>query len=247
MARNPALLLLHCLLGAAAGLMCGGIFYGMQLDLAGAQGRLGAIFFALTLTALTSLTTIDLLIAERGLVVREVAGGYYRPSAYYLSKAALDGLLLRVAPALLFAAAFYPLSGFRRHAAHAAVFAGVLSAFAATVGALSLACAAGAGSAGRAALAMNLVLLFSLLVAGFLVNNESIPVALRCGRKGAGRGRCRGKKKKKESEQSVHYEALARYASLHLALTARHPPTQPNQMAARPVDVPVRVRRPGHQ
>jgi hypothetical protein len=55
----------------------------------------------------------------------------------------------------------------------------VLAAFAATVGALSLACAAGAGSAGRAALAMNLILLFSLALAGFLVNAESIPPSLR--------------------------------------------------------------------
>ena len=120
-ARNPALLLMHCALGAGAGLLCGGIFYKMGTDLAGAQvrrgreggdaggawrgvgegraghsakhttlnaipffihataqGRLGAIFFALTLMALTSLTTVDLLIAERGLVIREVAGGYYR-------------------------------------------------------------------------------------------------------------------------------------------------------------------------
>jgi len=77
-ARNPALLLMHCLLGGGAGLLCGGIFWRMGTDLAGAQGRLGAIFFALTLMALTSLTTVDLLIAERGLVVREVAGGYYR-------------------------------------------------------------------------------------------------------------------------------------------------------------------------
>ena len=104
---------------------------------------------------------------------------HHSPSSYYLSKAALDGLLLRVAPALLFAASFYPLSGFRRDVPAAALFVGVLAAFAATVGALSLACAAGAGSAGRAALAMNLILLFSLALAGFLVNAEAIPASLR--------------------------------------------------------------------
>ena len=36
--------------------------------------------------ALTSLTTVDLLVNERGLVVKESLGGYYRPVSYYLSK-----------------------------------------------------------------------------------------------------------------------------------------------------------------
>ncbi len=38
--------------------------------------------------ALTSLTTVDLLVNERGLVVKEALGGYYRPLSYYLSKGA---------------------------------------------------------------------------------------------------------------------------------------------------------------
>ena len=48
----------------------------------------GAIFFPLVFMALTSLTTVDLLCNERGLVVKEVLGGYYRPVSYYLSKGA---------------------------------------------------------------------------------------------------------------------------------------------------------------
>ena len=84
--RNPALLLMHAAMGASMGVLCGGIFYGLKFDIAGAQGRLGACFFSLTLMALTSLTTVDLLTNERGLVVKEVLGGYYRPVSYYISK-----------------------------------------------------------------------------------------------------------------------------------------------------------------
>ncbi len=46
----------------------------------------GAVFFSLVFLALTSLTTVDLLVNERGLVVKEAIGGYYRPVSYYLSK-----------------------------------------------------------------------------------------------------------------------------------------------------------------
>jgi len=44
------------------------------------------VFFSLVFLALTSLTTVDLLVNERGLVVKEALGGYYRPVSYYLSK-----------------------------------------------------------------------------------------------------------------------------------------------------------------
>ena len=52
------------------------------------RGGAGAVFFSLVFLALTSLTTVDLLVNERGLVVKETLGGYYRPISYYLSKGA---------------------------------------------------------------------------------------------------------------------------------------------------------------
>ena len=177
--RNPALLMMHCGMGAAMGALCGGIFFGLKFDIAGAQGRLGAAFFSLTLMALTSLTTVDLLTCERGLVVKEVLGGYYRPVSYYLAKATLDGLLLRVLPAVLFSIPLYPMSGMQTGAPHVALWFSVLSVFSAAVGALSMAVTVGFGTAGRASLVMNLVLLLSLLFAGFLVNVASITPALR--------------------------------------------------------------------
>lgn len=55
----------------------------------------GAVFFSLVFLALTSLTTVDLLVNERGLVVKESLGGYYRPVSYYLSKGEGSEALLR--------------------------------------------------------------------------------------------------------------------------------------------------------
>ena len=71
--------------------------------------------------------------------------------------ATLDGLLLRVLPAVLYAAPFYPMIGFQRSASHIALFFCMLAVFSATVGALSMAITVGFGTAGRAALIMNLV------------------------------------------------------------------------------------------
>ena len=99
--------------------------------------------------------------------------------SYYLSKATLDGLLLRILPAILFAVPLYPMSGFQPGAPQVALFFCVLAVFSAAVGALSMAVTVGFGTAGRASLVMNLVLLLSLLFAGFLVNVSSITPTLR--------------------------------------------------------------------
>ena len=80
---------------------------------------------------------------------------------------------------MLFAIPLYPMSGFQPGAPQVALFFCVLAVFSAAVGALSMAVTVGFGTAGRASLVMNLVLLLSLLFAGFLVNVNSITPALR--------------------------------------------------------------------
>ena len=93
--------------------------------------------------------------------------------------AILDGLLLRVLPALLFCVPFYPMIGFQADAAHIAVFFCGLAVFSATVGALSMAITVGLGTAGRASLIMVLIILLMLPFTGFLVNVGAMPVVLR--------------------------------------------------------------------
>ena len=39
--RNPTLLLMHCVMALIMGLLCGGIFWHISNDIAGAQNRLG--------------------------------------------------------------------------------------------------------------------------------------------------------------------------------------------------------------
>ncbi|GAB4823317.1 hypothetical protein N2152v2_010363 [Parachlorella kessleri] len=198
--RNPSLLILHWAMAVGMGVLMGAIFYNVGLDISGAQNRAGGLFFALAFFAFTSLTTTDLLTAERRLVVREVRGGYYHAYSYLLSKAVLDALLLRVIPVFLYSAPFYPMMGLQSGSTQVALFLMLLATFAVAVGALSLAVTvgkfaprrivqalarrvagvcfqigSGCSTAGKASLVMNLILLISLLVGGFFVNVASIP------------------------------------------------------------------------
>jgi hypothetical protein len=110
---------------------------------------------------------------------REMRRAYYSPLAYAATKLALDGVLLRALPAVLFALPFYGLMGLSSAPGALATFVFSFVAFNAAVGALALALAAALDSPGKTVLAMNLVLLVGVLFAGFLANKESIPAPLR--------------------------------------------------------------------
>ena len=177
--RNPTLLMLHLLLAICTGLITGAIFYELDDTSVGVQNRMGGTFFALSFLAFTSLTTVDLLMNERTVVLREVRSRFYRPSSYLISKIALDGMLLRVIPAILYWLPFYYMAGFQYGTSYAASFLFILIAFNCAVGAMSMCVTIGCNTAGQASFIMNFLLLFSLAFTGFLVNVNSIPAVLR--------------------------------------------------------------------
>jgi len=176
--RNPTLLILHVVLAAIVGVLNGAIFYQVEPTFSGVQNRMGATFFALALLAFTSLTTVDLLMNERNVVMREVRSGYYGPVAYLLSKLALDGMLLRVIPAIVFWAPFYYMTGFRTGSVYAAMYLFTMISFNCCIGALSMAVTIGCNTAGQAAFVMNFTLLFMLVFTGFLVKISSVTPVL---------------------------------------------------------------------
>lgn len=132
--RNPTLLRLHLGIALLMGLATGAVFWQLDSSNVGVQNRMGGTFFALAFLAFTSITTVDLLILERAVVIREVRGGYYRPSAYLLSKLTLDGVFLRALPALLYWCCFYYMAGFRSGAAYGATYAFCLLTFSCAIG-----------------------------------------------------------------------------------------------------------------
>jgi ABC-type multidrug transport system ATPase subunit len=177
--RNPLLAGLHAAGGLLLGLIVGAIFLRVANDTSGAQNRVGAMFFALCLLAFTSVTTVDLVQAERAAASREVQRRYYSSGLYCLAKLLVDGLCLRALPSVLFCVPFYFLMGLVPLPAQFFTFTLVVVAFSCAVGALALALAALLDSPGKAALLMNMVLLVGVLFAGFLANKDAIPAALR--------------------------------------------------------------------
>jgi ATP-binding cassette subfamily G (WHITE) protein 2 len=66
MLRNPLLTAFHALGGLVLGILVGIIFFSVKNDTSGAQNRVGAIFFALSLLAFTSVTSVDLVQVRGG-------------------------------------------------------------------------------------------------------------------------------------------------------------------------------------
>jgi len=176
--RHPALLKLHIGVSILVGAATAVIFQNVPNDLAGLQNRAGCIFFTLTFFAFGSLTSIDLFINERAVFTRESQGGYYRVGTYFFAKALLDGLLLRVLPAVLYGLIVYWSIGFRNTPSHVCVFFATLSLFNLAAGALSMVIATVSPTAGFASLTTIVALLVGLLFGGFLANADALPVWL---------------------------------------------------------------------
>ena len=176
--RHPALLRLHLVVSALLGVCTAAIFANVPDNLAGVQNRAGCLFFTLTFFAFGSMTSIDLFMSERAVFSREQRGKYYRVGTYFISKALLDGLLLRVMPAVLYGVIVYWLVGMRTDPGNVSVFFLTLSLFNLAAGALSMVLTICSPSAGVAGLVTIVVLLISLLFGGFLANIDTIPVWL---------------------------------------------------------------------
>ena len=173
--RHPALLKLHLVVSILVGAATALIFQNVPNDLAGIQNRAGCIFFTLTFFAFGSLTSIDLFISERAVFTRETQGGYYRVGTYFFAKAVLDGLLLRVLPAVLYSVIMYWAIGLRNTPSHVCVFFATLALFNLAAGALSMVIATVSPTAGFASLATIVALLVGLLFGGFLANADALP------------------------------------------------------------------------
>ncbi|KAL4166280.1 hypothetical protein KRP22_013545 [Phytophthora ramorum] len=173
--RHQSLLVLHVVLSLALGLFGGLIFNGVTNDLAGFQNRMGAFYFILTFFGFASMSSMDLFIAERQIFLRETGAMYYGAFSYFLAKATLDMLLLRVLPASLFASIFYWFMGLQSSVEHFLLFWLTLVLFNVAAGSICLLVGVLARRVGAANLGATVVLLVMLLFGGFLLNTETMP------------------------------------------------------------------------
>ena len=173
--RNPMLMLTHYAISVVLAVLLGYFFYGLTLDLAGFQNRLGLLFFILALFGFSTLTSLTVFTAERLLFVRERAKGYYSPVAYFGAKVFFDIVPLRVIPPIILGAIVYPMTGLVPAWAEFWKFILFLVLFNLAAAAICLFIGIVFKNPGVANLMGSLVMLFSLLFAGFLLNHDKIP------------------------------------------------------------------------
>lgn len=175
--RNPMLMLTHYAIAIVLAVLSGYLFYGLTDDIPGFQNRLGLFFFLLALFGFSTLTSLNVFASERLLFVRERANGYYSPITYFAAKLLFDIIPLRIIPPLLMGAIIYPMTGLVPDAAHFFRFILVLVLFNLAAASICLFIGIVCKDGSVANLIGSLVMLFSLLFAGLLLNHNAIPKA----------------------------------------------------------------------
>ncbi|KAH7133412.1 hypothetical protein B0J13DRAFT_451127 [Dactylonectria estremocensis] len=173
--RNPMLMLTHYAIAIVLAVFSGYLFYGLTDDIPGFQNRLGLFFFLLALFGFSTLTSLTVFATERLLFVRERANGYYSPATYFAAKVLFDIVPLRIIPPILMGSIIYPMTGLVADSTHFFNFITVLVLFNMAAAAVCLFIGIVCKDGGVANLIGSLVMLFSLLFAGFLLNHDATP------------------------------------------------------------------------
>ncbi|GJJ77880.1 ATP-binding cassette, subfamily G (WHITE), member 2 [Entomortierella parvispora] len=173
--RDPMLMLSHFCMSIFLGLLCGALFYKVTNDIPGFQNRMGVFFFMCALFGFSCLSILPSFAHERILFVRERANGYYSPLTYFSSKVLFDIVPLRVIPPMLMGLIIYNMVGLVEGWNEFGKFFLVLVLFNFTASGVCLMIGIIFEEVGVANLMSSLVMLFSMLFGGLLLNKESIP------------------------------------------------------------------------
>lgn len=173
--RNPMLMLTHYAIAILLAVLAGFLFYGLTLDIPGFQNRLGLFFFVLALFGFSTLSSLNVFATERLVFMRERANGYYSPITYFSAKVLFDIVPLRIIPPIIMGSILYPMTGLEPDWPHFFKFMLVLILFNLAASAICLFIGIVCKDNGVASLIGSLVMLFSLLFAGLLLNHDAIP------------------------------------------------------------------------
>ncbi|RKP36699.1 ABC-2 type transporter [Dimargaris cristalligena] len=173
--RDPLLLMTHYIISIFLAILCGMLFYQVSDDISGFQNRMGVFFFLCALFGFSCMTSLQTFATERVLFMRERANGYYAPITYFGAKVIFDIFPLRVIPPLLLGAIVYPMVGLVSGADHFAKFVLVLVLFNLASASICLCIGIICRELSVANLLSSLVMLFSMLFGGLLLNKDSIP------------------------------------------------------------------------
>ncbi|KAJ2460697.1 (ABC) transporter [Coemansia sp. RSA 2424] len=176
--RDPTLMLANYALSVFIGLMCGVLFYQLDNTVQGVQNRLGLLMFVLAFYGFGTTTSLLVFSEERLLYLRERANAYYDPLAYFLAKVTFDLIPLRVVPPLLLTLIAYPMTGMAATWPQFVKFFSTLVLFNLTVASQMFFIGLLAEELVVSNFLASIMLLFSLLFGGLILNKESIPAIL---------------------------------------------------------------------
>ncbi|KAJ1851985.1 (ABC) transporter [Coemansia sp. RSA 1822] len=173
--RDPTLMLANYAVSLFIGLMCGVLFYQLDSSVQGMQNRLGLLIFILAFYGFGCTTSLLVFSEERLLYLRERANAYYSPLAYFMAKVTFDLIPLRVVPPLLLTLIAYPMIGLAATWTQFISFFSTLVLFNLTVASQMFFIGLLAEELVVSNFLASIMLLFSLLFGGLILNKESIP------------------------------------------------------------------------
>ena len=173
--RNPMLMLAHYAISILVAVLCGYLFYGLTGDIKGFQDRLGLLFFILALFGFSTLTSLTVFSSERVVFLRERANGYYSPITYFSAKVVFDVVPLRLIPPIILGVIVYPMTGLVPAWPEFLKFILIIILFNLAAASICLLIGILFKDGGVANLIGSLVMLFSLLFAGLLLNHDAMP------------------------------------------------------------------------
>lgn len=176
--RNPMLMLTHYAIAILLGVFLGFLFFALTDDVAGFQNRLGLFLFLLSLTGFSTLTSLSVFAPERSVFMRERAKGYYSPLSYFAAKITFDIIPLRLIPPLIMGAIVYPMTGLLPKWPQFLLFLAYVVLFNLAAAGICLFIGIVVRNQGVANLIGILVMLFSLLFSGLLLNHNTIHPAV---------------------------------------------------------------------
>ncbi|XP_064006451.1 broad substrate specificity ATP-binding cassette transporter ABCG2 [Pogoniulus pusillus] len=171
---NPQASIAQVCVTALLGLVVGAIFFGLKEDSTGLQNRVGAMFFLTTNQCFSSVSAIELFVAEKKIFIHEYISGYYRISVYFISKLMADLIPIRTMPSIIFTCITYFMLGLKPTAGAFFTMMFTLMMVSYTATSMALAIAAGHSMVTVANLMVTVVFVFMILFSGLLVNLTSV-------------------------------------------------------------------------